>query len=349
MVGGVPDEVLVVRAITSPYNYDYVIDYVFHVNGVLDQNSYFTGYPQNAARDDPAEDPKYGFPSWRDTGGTLHAHVLGWKVDLDVAGNINSVEEHSIKVNATANRFLGGTINIPRMETAIPATEDDAIYFMNPSEPKVIVIINEAEANEWGISRGYRIINHDPIGFLFPDDDPALAMAPWAKNHLYVTQRHDDEPTFSTIYHGNSEISGAPFAFDTDIINGESIRNKDIVALVSVGHWHVPTAEDAPVTSTPAGSNSWSLKPFNFYGISPDRDMASLSVLRPNDAGDELVQGNEALPNPLAVEILYAQSEAEPNDLPRPFNQVCAFSGLLDPLAVEILYAQGEAEHDHSL
>jgi Cu2+-containing amine oxidase len=40
----------------------------------------------------------YGYPLMFNISGTLHTHVLAWKVDLDIAGTSNSVNIHHMKV-----------------------------------------------------------------------------------------------------------------------------------------------------------------------------------------------------------------------------------------------------------
>lgn len=33
----------------------------------------------------------YAYPFWYNNSGTIHDHVLNWKVDMDVAGTANSI------------------------------------------------------------------------------------------------------------------------------------------------------------------------------------------------------------------------------------------------------------------
>jgi hypothetical protein len=40
----------------------------------------------------------FGYPLIWNVSGTLHTHVLGWKVDLDIGGTANSVNIHEMKV-----------------------------------------------------------------------------------------------------------------------------------------------------------------------------------------------------------------------------------------------------------
>ena len=48
-------------------------------------------------------------------------------------------------------------------------------------------------------------------------------------------------------------------------INGESVRNQDLVNWVTVGTFDVPTSESAPVTSITGRSLSFWLLPYNYF------------------------------------------------------------------------------------
>ena len=48
-------------------------------------------------------------------------------------------------------------------------------------------------------------------------------------------------------------------------INGESVRNTDIVNWVTVGAYDVPTSESAPVTAVTGRELSFWLRPYNYF------------------------------------------------------------------------------------
>jgi Cu2+-containing amine oxidase len=53
----------------------------------------------------PGYSKSFGYPLIWNVSGTLHTHVLGWKVDLDIGGTSNSVNIHEMKVGGTAAGF----------------------------------------------------------------------------------------------------------------------------------------------------------------------------------------------------------------------------------------------------
>jgi Cu2+-containing amine oxidase len=67
----------------------------------------------------------------------------------------------------------------------------------------------------------------------------------WKWNFI-ATQRSEQETHSSSVY-TQSDLSSPPTCL-TDYIDGESIRRKDLVVWINSGLYHVPMAEDAPVT-----------------------------------------------------------------------------------------------------
>lgn len=73
-------------AFACRYNYSYLLDLVFHTNGVIEHRFYASGYPQSGFFEHPDEDHLFGDKMRSNAGGTIHLHQLSWKIDLDVAG-----------------------------------------------------------------------------------------------------------------------------------------------------------------------------------------------------------------------------------------------------------------------
>lgn len=66
-------------------------DLKLHLDGSIEVSVQFTGYVQSSRYNKPTDSHQYGYPLWHDTSGTIHDHLLHWKVDLDVGGVSNSV------------------------------------------------------------------------------------------------------------------------------------------------------------------------------------------------------------------------------------------------------------------
>ncbi|KAG8539203.1 hypothetical protein GDO81_021237, partial [Engystomops pustulosus] len=80
---GVENQVLVVRTTSTVYNYDYIWDFIFYQNGVIEVKVSATGYIHAT----------FFTPDGLHTGsrvhsnvlGNLHTHLVNYKVDLDIA------------------------------------------------------------------------------------------------------------------------------------------------------------------------------------------------------------------------------------------------------------------------
>lgn len=81
---------LVVRVIATVGNYDYLWDYTFFTDGAISVDARASGYLQaNYYR--PEDEGKWG-PRISDTlTGTLHTHVMNFKVDFDIIDTKNTL------------------------------------------------------------------------------------------------------------------------------------------------------------------------------------------------------------------------------------------------------------------
>lgn len=66
--GAVPGAQLVVRMISSVYNYDYIQDMFLGVDGIIDVKIYTTGYAQTGTASHKHA-KHYGYPLFRDVSG----------------------------------------------------------------------------------------------------------------------------------------------------------------------------------------------------------------------------------------------------------------------------------------
>lgn len=123
--GGMPTYALVLRYISTPYNYDYVYDYLFYANGVVEVRVSTSGYIQ--ATYWTSQEQPYANEVHKNVAGSIHDHMLNYKVDLDVAGRKNSYQTIDIEKEVIANPWFPGrnrTQKVSKGEGAvIPATD----------------------------------------------------------------------------------------------------------------------------------------------------------------------------------------------------------------------------------
>lgn len=82
--GGLAKYALVLRAVSTLINYDYVWDFVFYQNGAIEVKVHATGYISSSFF--TGKGKAYGHRVGEHTLGTLHTHLMNYKVDLDVQG-----------------------------------------------------------------------------------------------------------------------------------------------------------------------------------------------------------------------------------------------------------------------
>ncbi|XP_060089442.1 LOW QUALITY PROTEIN: membrane primary amine oxidase-like [Heteronotia binoei] len=87
--GALADSALVFRSISVMNNYDYIWDFVFHQNGAVGVLVHASGYILTSLFFDDAAD--FGNRVQELTLGTMHAHNINYKVDLDVGGKCGFV------------------------------------------------------------------------------------------------------------------------------------------------------------------------------------------------------------------------------------------------------------------
>ena len=105
--GGMLENVLILRTISTIFNYDYINDYMFNPNGVIQARVSTSGYVQ-ATFWTSYESP-YGTKIHKGLAGTINGHMLHYKVDLDLGGRKNSFENFNFNIENITNPWIPGT------------------------------------------------------------------------------------------------------------------------------------------------------------------------------------------------------------------------------------------------
>ncbi|KAJ3097383.1 hypothetical protein HDU96_000412 [Phlyctochytrium bullatum] len=271
-----------VRAVATVFNYDYIFDYVFWLDGTFEIKVAASGYMQGTWWT-PADELKYGGRIGQYSMGSVHDHILNFKLDLDILGTANSFETTEIGVEEVTFPWLleGQKLVQKKLDHVIAQTE----FGLETMPPNALgshwKFINPAKKNRWGNSRGYRIMAANPMKNIVQGNTLSLKNANWAKYFIAVTKRKDEEQSASDNYNYYLPTN-PPLDFDS-YLNGESIVNEDLVAWVNLGNHHVPRAEDAPVTLTSASRGSIMVTPFHYFDEMATRDIINSAYLTPNE------------------------------------------------------------------
>eukprot|EP00746_Dinoflagellata_sp_MGD_P043249 gnl/MRDRNA2_/MRDRNA2_20508_c0_seq1.p1 gnl/MRDRNA2_/MRDRNA2_20508_c0~~gnl/MRDRNA2_/MRDRNA2_20508_c0_seq1.p1 ORF type:complete len:818 (+),score=140.74 gnl/MRDRNA2_/MRDRNA2_20508_c0_seq1:144-2456(+) len=252
---------LVVRAVATVGNYDYITEVRFSEDGHVHVGEDFAGYPEvdrffhrAAARSLAFEDA----PDWGsvvqvrdrenlagDNVQNLHSHFALFKVDLDVLGTEN--EFHITTSEVSAEGALPKKIQKTRR---VDKEDSETTFVANPTKPGVWRILNPEKINaRTGTPRGYAIMmGASPALQTLPKDHPFTLASSHAKRHLAVTQRKDEEPT--GVHNLDAFSLPEPlYSVDKFLSDGESLVGEDLVCWVSLGKDHIARAEDQPLVS----------------------------------------------------------------------------------------------------
>ena len=92
--GGMPGSALILRnSSKQTYNYDYVFDYIFYPNGILEVRTSASGYPQASFY--TVDEEPYSNQVHDMLAGSIHDHIFNYKVDIDILGTNHSYENRS--------------------------------------------------------------------------------------------------------------------------------------------------------------------------------------------------------------------------------------------------------------
>ncbi|XP_075379081.1 amine oxidase [copper-containing] 3-like isoform X3 [Mycteria americana] len=263
--GGLVNSALVVRSIATVGNHDYVWDFIFYQNGAIEGKVQATGYASSSFLH--GDGLRYGNRVWEHTLGTIRTHSVNYKVDLDVGGVKNSLVAHDMAFEMVRAPWSPEQqIERPRLTKKVLDTEDQAAFRLQSKMPRYIYFAANSK-NKWGHQRGYRIQITSFAGDHVPEASSMEKAISWARYHLAVTRRKEEEPTSTSIYNQNDPWT--PTVTFANFINNETITNEDLVAWITTGFLHIPHSEDIPNTVTVGNAVGFLLRPYNYYDLDP--------------------------------------------------------------------------------
>ena len=282
--GGLADHYLVVRSVLVVGNYDYTVEWNFHLDGTLRTWLSASGYLYGAFWDEDEQHLYFNGSSHKTPFGyrvndfllgPIHDHAYSFKVDLDVAGTNNSFQNINWKAGNVKDLLRNASnqnlffFNQTRfLEYEILEKETKQIW--DSRRPQYWTVINEGRTNAWGAPRGYRLIPHGG-GAEVLTDHPLLETWDHLGYQLAVSRRREEEPYATNTYYSQLNHGRAPDGTGKVVFDGESVRNTDLVVWLSEKFYHVPSAEDVPVTTT--ARTGFTLKPFNMFDRTPTFDL----------------------------------------------------------------------------
>ncbi|KAJ4846536.1 hypothetical protein Tsubulata_013537 [Turnera subulata] len=256
-----PKVTLVTRMAASVGNYDYIFDWEFQTDGLIQVKVSLSGMlmvkgtvHQNT--DHISSQEKMTGPLVSENViGVVHDHFITYHLDMDVDDTNNTF----LKVNLVKEETLPGTsprksyLKVMR-ETA--KTEKDAQIKLKLYEPSEFHVTNPSRRSRLGNPAGYKIVPGGNAASLLDPLDPPQLRAAFTNNQIWVTPYNRSEQWAGGLLVYQSK------GVDTLAVWSErnrGIENKDLVLWYTMGFHHVPCQEDFPVM--PTVSSSFDLKP----------------------------------------------------------------------------------------
>lgn len=244
-------------------NYDYGFFWYLYQDGTIEFDVKLTGIVFSVATPDAGPHATQVTP---ELAAPYHQHLFNVRLDVDVDGTANTVEEVDVvpvdddAANPYGNAFTAQVTVIER--------ESDAARLADAARSRTWRIVNRSRTNHVGNPVGYKLIpGNNPVLLARPGSSVAERAA-FATRHVWVT-RPDPGERYAAGPFPNQHAGGAGLpayqAADRELVD------TDVVVWHTFGCTHIPRSEDWPVM--PVEHAGFQLKPFNFFDRNPTLDL----------------------------------------------------------------------------
>jgi primary-amine oxidase len=262
---------LVISAIGTNLNYDYGYYWYFYLDGSVEFEVKLTGVMQTKAVVDGSPDP-YAYRVAPGLAAMHHQHLFNARLDMEVDGACNSVQELDIVSAEEGPDNPYRTAIVTRRTTL--RREVDGRRRADAAVGRTWLVTSAERRNAMGERTAYQLV---------PQASPTLLAAPtsalgrraeFARHHLWVTPFAEDERHAGGEY-PNQHPGGAGLPEWTEA--NRSIEDTDVVLWHTFGTSHAARPEDWPVM--PVERAGFRLRPWGFFDRNPALDVP------PSDGG----------------------------------------------------------------
>ncbi|HYX86706.1 MAG TPA: primary-amine oxidase [Gaiellales bacterium] len=256
---------LVVSSFSAIGNYDYGFFWYLYQDGTLEFEIKLTGVLSTGAVA-PDVRPEHGTLVAPGLNAMVHQHFFNMRLDLDVDGRENAVDEvWTEPVPPGADNPFGNAFRPRRRRLE---RESEAQRRVDPASARWWEIVNPGVLHRLGEPVGYRLVpGENAVPFAQPDA-PVRRRAGFISHHLWVTPYAMGERYAAGDY-PNQHPGGAGLPEWTSA--DRPVAGRDVVVWYTFGHHHVPRPEDWPVM--PVATIGFMLKPVGFFDRNPALDV----------------------------------------------------------------------------
>ncbi|EDK98593.1 seminal vesicle secretion 1, isoform CRA_a [Mus musculus] len=250
---------LVLRTASTIHNHDYIWDFIFHSNGMMEGKMYATGYVH--ATFYSSEGLLYHSRLHTHLLGNVHSHLAHYRIDLDVAGTKNRFQTLKMRLENIMDPWSQQVK--PILDKTQYSWERQAAFHFRQTLPKYLLFSNTGKSVS-GLSHSYRLHVPSMAEQVLPPGWQTSPAFTWPRYQLAVTKYQESERFHGSLYNQNHHWA-YPMVFENFIHNNENIEDEDLVAWVTVGLSHNHHSEIVPSVATPGNSAGFLLQPFDFY------------------------------------------------------------------------------------
>lgn len=263
--GGLGNYRLTIRTISTLWNYDFIFDYIFYLNGAIETKVSSSGYLQSAF---PLHhELRLGSPVHSSFVANIYQQFFNFKIDVDINGRENRFGTIDFDIENITRQWYHNSQKQQLVYKHVWKRDEYKANYGSKLGNDYDMIFNQFTPSKFGSPRAYRIVNNNQINFLLSGGNIARG-ASWAKFPLAISKFQEWESSSSSIYNGNRPWDPI-IDFERFLKNNDSFYDEDLVAWVTMGNNKVPHTEDVPTMTTAGSQVSFYLLPFNFFTHCP--------------------------------------------------------------------------------
>jgi primary-amine oxidase len=276
---------LVISSIATVGNYEYGFFWYLYLDGTIQFEAKLTGIMSPMAFDPAGPPPSHAVVVGPGMAAPLHQHIFCARLDLDVDGTDNIVEEVEVVTdeagpdNPWANAF--------HQTATVLSRESEAKRFVNPASSRAWKVSNPAVLNGHGRPVAFKLNPTMSTPTLMARPESSVAQrAGFARHNLWVTPFAEGERRAAGEFPNQSAGGdGLPAWTSAD----RALTDTDIVLWYSFGVTHVPRPEDWPIM--PVEYTGFLLQPIGFFDRNPALDVPPTPAVEGHCHGGAATEG----------------------------------------------------------
>jgi primary-amine oxidase len=243
-------------------NYDYMFSWIFRQDGSFGFEASLQGlilHKTVAAMTSEDAAGEYGTLVSPQILGVTHQHWINLRLDFDIDGTNNAVEEHNVTTLPFDPKTNPAGRAIVARQTLFHKAAD-AIRRTNDATDRTWVVFNPSKRSAIGNLAGYEIVPGNNTFSSIPQSRYGEPSS-FVQRHFWAT-RYDPEQLYAAGKYPNQYPDG----YNDGLVryaDDRSIENQDVVVWYSMGFTHVTRPEDFPIM--PGETLAVNFKPRNFF------------------------------------------------------------------------------------